>query len=85
MLVTANFGRFISLRSLFTDPSFSGHHADPERVEIGVTDPSRHSGIVLIDPLHLFCRIHPPHDDADGPVRDGTTQDNLPLVEGCLV
>ena len=44
-------------------------------------------------PLYLFqiygrnaasphiCRIHPPHDDADGPVGGGTAQDDLSLVE----
>jgi len=42
---------------------------------------SPHGRVVLVDPLHLFCRIPPPHDDADGPVRGGTAQDDLSLVE----
>jgi len=40
-------------------------------VELGIPDPCLHGRVVLIDPLHFLCRIHPPHDDADGPVGGG--------------
>ena len=53
-------------------------------MELGITDPSLHGRVVLVDPLHLFCRIHPPDDDADGPVGRGTAQDDLSLVEELL-
>jgi len=46
-----------------------------------VADPCLHGRVVVIDPLHLLRRIHPPHDDADGSIRGGTAQDNLSLVE----
>ena len=50
-------------------------------MDLGIPDPCLHGRVVLIDPLHLLCRIHPPHDDADGPVRGGTAQEDLSLVE----
>jgi len=53
-------------------------------MDLGIPDPCLHRGIVLIDPLHLSCRIHPPHDDADGPVGGGTAQEDLSLVEELL-
>jgi hypothetical protein len=45
-------------------------------VELGVSYPSLHSRVVLVDPLHLIHRSHPPDDDAEGPVRRGTAQDD---------